>query len=111
MITEYLIEQERKHQIAKGYSVKHDTEHSIRDLVRAGNAYIANDASYWPWETPFQFDNKLDQHVKAAAMYKAALDAWTPETGVLRREDLEKICEISRDLLGIVVDRLVTRGY
>lgn len=86
-----LIAKERKRQIEKGYTVEHDSQHSIVEILSAAVAYtmassrvskdlntdevLASAVECWPWEPEgFKPTTPVKDLSKAGALIAAAID-------------------------------------
>ena len=86
-----LITRERKRQIEKGFTIEHDSQHSIVEILSAAIAYamassrvsksldtddvLASAAGCWPWEPEgFKPTTPIKDLSKAGALIAAAID-------------------------------------
>ncbi len=78
MIGTALIAKERARQIAEeGWSLAHDSHHSVEELARAGAAYLLGDRTTWPWQDDsFHPKGLLRNLERGAALAAAALDRY-----------------------------------
>lgn len=75
-----IISERNRQKAEEGWTLEHDREHSHGELLRAALAYLAGDASWWPWDGQPKFGPR--DHVKAGALVIAELD----RLGVEERE-------------------------
>lgn len=78
-----MIKAERQKQISKGYDAEHDLFHTRGELMAAARAYQVagytpdiERPAYWPFEPEAwrPSDKPIENFVKAAALYKAAME-------------------------------------
>lgn len=71
-----LIVAERRRQVEReGWSPEHDGQHGhAAELMKAGQAYMRNDSSLWPWPDGWKPKRQFRNLVRAGALFQAALD-------------------------------------
>jgi hypothetical protein len=72
-----MIATERERQIvSEGYTIDHDNNHDVDELVSAAVAYAWNNVDMWPWELEtWKPSEDINRNlVKAGALIAAAID-------------------------------------
>lgn len=70
------IDAARNHQLDLGYSVRHDAQHGVQDLLEAAHCYIYATDDGWPFdlESFKRNEDRVDDLARAGAFVAAAID-------------------------------------